>query len=56
MFLTGYLFKAAMRFNAGRTMMVVDIAAGGGLVETFNICLNGNCGGEHQGCASNPAV
>lgn len=21
-------------------MMVVDIAAGGGLVETFNICLN----------------
>jgi hypothetical protein len=47
----GYSYSAFMRFNAGPSLMLVDVEAGGGLVEGFNICANGNCGDVHEGCA-----
>jgi hypothetical protein len=47
----GYSYSAFMRFNVGPSLMRVDVEAGGGLVEGFNICANGNCGDVHEGCA-----
>ena len=47
----GYSYSAFMRFNVGPSLMVVDVEGGGGLVEGFNICANGNCGDVHEGCA-----
>jgi hypothetical protein len=47
----GSSYSAFMRFNAGPTLMVVDVEGGGGLVAGFNFCSNGNCGGAHEGCA-----
>ena len=47
----GYSYSAFMRFNVGPSLMVVDVEGGGGLVEGFNICANGNCGDVHEACA-----
>jgi len=47
----GCSYSAFMRFNVGPSLMVVDVEGGGGLLEGFNICANGNCGDVHEGCA-----
>jgi hypothetical protein len=55
-FLTGYSVAVAMRFSSCITgvtcaPMLVDVEGGGGGVETFNVCVLGDCGDIHEGCA-----